>query len=47
MWDRVSLIEYPSLAAFRSMTESPEYKAIDIHREEGIPSQLDIGVRRG
>ncbi|MEQ8283419.1 MAG: DUF1330 domain-containing protein [Parvibaculum sp.] len=47
MWDRVALIEYPSRAAFRQMLESPEYKAIEIHREAGLAGQLDIGAVRG
>ncbi|MEX1154654.1 DUF1330 domain-containing protein [Parvibaculum sp.] len=47
LWDRVALIEYPSRAAFRQMIESPEYKAIEVHREAGLAGQLDIGARRG
>lgn len=47
LWDRVALIEYPSRAAFRQMIESPEYKAIEFHREAGLAGQLDIGARRG
>jgi uncharacterized protein (DUF1330 family) len=47
LWDRVALIEYPSRAAFRQMIESPEYKAIEIHREAGLAGQLDIGACRG
>ena len=47
MWDRMVLIEYPSLAAFRGMTESHAYKAIEMHREAGLAGQLDIGARRG
>lgn len=47
LWDRVALVEYPSRAAFQQMVNSPEYKAIEIHREAGLAGQLDIGARRG
>ena len=42
--DRVVLIEYLSRTAFRQMIKSPEYKAIEIHREAGLAGQLDVGV---
>src|SRR5277367_5157027 len=28
LWDSIGLVEYPSLSAFHSMLELPEYKAI-------------------
>jgi len=39
-WDDVAIVEYPSLAAFRQMTESAAYAEIHVHREAGLASQL-------
>ena len=36
-WDDVALVEYPSFAAFRSLVESPDYKAkADPHRRAAL-----------
>jgi len=39
-WDMVSIVEYPSVAAFLGMTSSEEYKKIHVHREAGLEHQL-------
>lgn len=41
-WDQVAIVAYPSLDAFRKMTESTEYLAAHVHREAGLESQLLI-----
>ncbi len=45
LWDHVALVEYPSRAAFMEMIMSPDYHAIEVHREAGLAGQLNIGVR--
>ena len=39
-WDMVSIVEYPSVAAFIAMTSSDEYQKIHVHREAGLEHQL-------
>ncbi len=39
-WDLVSIVEYPSIEAFLSMTSSQEYQNIQAHREAGLEHQL-------
>lgn len=39
-WDLVSIVEYPSVAAFIGMTSSEEYKKIHVHRKAGLEHQL-------
>ena len=39
-WDMVSIVEYPSVAAFIAMTSSEEYQKIHVHREAGLEHQL-------
>ena len=39
-WDMVSIVEYPSVAAFLGMTSSDEYQKIHVHREAGLEHQL-------
>ena len=39
-WDMVSIVQYPSVAAFIGMTSSDEYKKIHVHRDAGLESQL-------
>lgn len=41
-WDQVAIVEYPSLEAFRNMTESEAYQAVHVHREAGLAHQLLI-----
>ncbi len=45
LWDMVALAEYPSLEAFRRMTQSPEYAAIEHHRRAGLKGQLNIRTK--
>jgi uncharacterized protein (DUF1330 family) len=45
LWDMVALAEYPSLAAFRGMAASPEYRAIEHHRSAGLAGQLNIRTK--
>lgn len=45
LWDMVALAQYPSLAAFRNMVESPEYQAIKHHRDAGLKGQLNIQIK--
>ena len=45
LWDMVALAEYPSLAAFREMVASPEYRAISVHRDAGLAGQLNIRTK--
>ncbi len=33
-WDEIALVEYPSFAAFRAVTESPKYKAEAAHHRK-------------
>jgi uncharacterized protein (DUF1330 family) len=40
LWDMVSIVEYPSVAAFLGMTSSDEYQKIHVHREAGLEHQL-------
>ena len=39
-WDMVSIVEYPSVAAFLGMTSGEEYQKIHVHREAGLEHQL-------
>ena len=39
-WDMVSIVEYPSVAAFLGMTSSDEYQKIHVHRDAGLEHQL-------
>ena len=39
-WDRIGLVEYPSVATFLGMTSSEEYQKIHAHREAGLEHQL-------
>ena len=39
-WDLVSIVEYPSVAAFLGMTSSEEYQKIHVHRDAGLEHQL-------
>ncbi|MSP42916.1 MAG: DUF1330 domain-containing protein [Alphaproteobacteria bacterium] len=44
-WDMVALVEYPSLESIRNMFMSPEYQAIEKHRNAGLAGQLNIRTR--
>ena len=39
-WDMVSIVEYPSVAAFLAMTSSEDYQKIHVHRDSGLEHQL-------
>ena len=39
-WDMVSIVEYPSVAAFLEMTSCEEYQEIHVHRDAGLEHQL-------
>ena len=39
-WDMVSIVQYPSVAAFIGMTSSEEYQKIHVQREAGLEHQL-------
>lgn len=45
-WDQIALIEYPRKRTLIEMTEMPEYKAIHVHREEGLEGQVNYCVRQ-
>ncbi|MFN4355835.1 DUF1330 domain-containing protein [Parvibaculum sp.] len=45
LWDQVALVEYPSRAALLEMVNSPEYHAIELHRDAGLAGQLNIGAK--
>lgn len=42
LWDEVALVEYPNRAALWSMSTSPEWREIAVHREAGLAGQLNI-----
>ena len=45
LWEKVALVEYPSLGALQGMVMSPEYQAIAVHRTAGLAGQLNIRTR--
>jgi uncharacterized protein (DUF1330 family) len=45
LWDMVALVEYPSRAAFLSITRMPEFAAIEPHRTAGLAGQLNIETK--
>lgn len=45
LWDQCALVEYPSRAALLEMVNSPEYRAIEVHRDAGLAGQLNIGAK--
>jgi uncharacterized protein (DUF1330 family) len=45
LWDAVALVEYPSRAAFLSITRMPEFAAIEPHRTAGLAGQLNIETK--
>ena len=47
LWDMVALVEYPSLASFKAMAQSPEMHAIEHHRVAGLAGQLNIRTKEG
>lgn len=45
LWDRMAIVEYPSLPQFMEMVESDAWQAHAIHREAGLEGQLNILAR--
>jgi uncharacterized protein (DUF1330 family) len=46
LWDMVGLAEYPTPKSLIAIASSPEFRAIEVHREAGLAGQLNIAVRR-
>jgi len=46
MWDQVTVVRYPSAAAFFDMLERPEYRAIVEHKAAGVASTLVMPSQR-
>ena len=42
LWDQVAIAEYPSKKHMADMIVSPEYQAIEVHRDAGLAGQLNI-----
>ncbi len=46
-WDEVAIVEYPSFAVYRSLVESPRYKAeADHHRRAALQDWRQIAATR-
>ena len=46
-WDDVAVVEYPDFAAFRRVSESPEYQAVAYpHRQAALADWRLIATRR-
>ncbi len=46
-WDVIACVQYPSRKAMLEMTMSPEYQAIEVHRDAGLAGQLNIETVSG
>lgn len=42
LWDMVAIANYPSKKHMADMIVSPEYQAIEVHRDAGLAGQLNI-----
>ena len=42
LWDEVALVRYPNRATLWTMSTSPEWREIAVHREAGLAGQLNI-----
>ena len=42
LWDQVGIVEYPSAKALIEISMTPEFQAIEVHREAGLAGQLNI-----
>lgn len=42
LWDMVAIANYPSKKHMADMIVSPEYQAIEVHRDAGLEGQLNI-----
>jgi len=47
LWDMVGLVEYPTPKTLVQIASSPDFQAIESHREAGLAGQLNIAVRGG
>lgn len=45
-WDEMLLVEYPTVGAFLSMLQSPEYQAITVHRSAALEDSRLIATVR-
>jgi len=45
-WDWVVVVQYPSRAAFLEMMTSPEYAAINHHRENGVEDHVILSANQ-
>ena len=46
LWDMVAIANYPSKKHMADMIVSPEYHAIEVHRDAGLAGQLNIETTR-
>lgn len=46
-WDVVALVEYKSRKSMQQITQSPDYAAIEEHRNAGLAGQINIEVKEG
>ena len=44
LWDMAAVVEYPSVAAARTLLSMPEYHAITVHRTASLAGQLALRV---
>lgn len=47
LWDSVGIVEYPSSMDLVRISSSPEFAAIEVHREAGLAGQLNLTTREG
>ena len=45
LWDMAAVVEYPSIAAARTLLAMPEYQAIIGHRKAGLAGQLALRIK--
>ncbi len=44
LWDEVALVEYPTRAALRATSTSPEWQRLAVYRTVGLAGQLNVAV---
>jgi uncharacterized protein (DUF1330 family) len=47
LWDSVGIVEYPTSKDLIRISSSPEFQAIEVHRQAGLAGQLNITCREG
>lgn len=47
LWDSVGIVEYPTSKDLIRISSSPEFQAIEVHREAGLAGQLNITCQEG